>query len=449
MFAGGNDQPMAAHDDTIFALSSGGLPAGVAVIRISGPGTLDIVRALVGSLPPERRAQFRTIRDRNGLVLDRGLALVFPGPHSFTGEDCAELHLHGGKAVARAVLSCLAEFPRTRMAEAGEFSRRAFESGKIDLIEVEGLADLLVAETEMQRRLAVEHGIGGQSELYAGWSRRLTHARAMIEAELDFSDEADVPGSVSEQVWGDMIALSADIEDHLARQKAGEIIRDGFKVVIAGAPNAGKSSLLNALANREIAIVTEYAGTTRDVLHCDLDIGGYAVKFFDTAGLRDTEELIELEGIRRARLKLSEADLVLHLIDDTVSPAVAFGDNVSAPILTILTKADMLQDNAPGAFDLAISSKTGAGLDLLRALVLEMVQQQTGTSLSIPSRERHARYLNAALYSLKDAIAHQGRGLDIAAEMLRGAATDLGRITGRVDTEDLLDSIFSEFCIGK
>lgn len=440
---------LAAHQDTIFALSSGGLPAGVAVIRISGDAAFETARALVGELPSPRFAALRSIRSRNGDLLDQGLVLAFPQPHSFTGEDCVELQIHGGKAAVAAVLAALGKFPWTRMAEAGEFSRRAFENGKIDLVEVEGLADLLAAETEMQRRLAAEQSSGRLSGLYLRWSAQLTHARAMIEAELDFSDEADVPGSVSELIWGEMLQLAADMRAHLSRQKAGEIIRDGFKVVIAGAPNAGKSSLMNALADRDIAIVTDVAGTTRDILHCDLDIDGFVVKLYDTAGLRDTEERIEREGIRRAKMQLREADLVLSLVD-VHNPVFAAIDGVdSVPVYSVGTKSD-LGATVDVTTDVLVSARTGEGLDILRQLIADAVRQQTsGLSLSIPSRQRQKQCLELALLALDEATTHREAGLDIAAELLRRASHELGRITGRVDVEDLLDRIFSEFCIGK
>ncbi|OJU86366.1 MAG: tRNA uridine-5-carboxymethylaminomethyl(34) synthesis GTPase MnmE, partial [Shinella sp. 65-6] len=307
---------MSSATDTIFALSSGGLPSGVAVIRLSGLQSREVVARMCGTVPAPRHAALRSIRDRNGDVLDEGIVLFFPGPHSFTGEDSAELQIHGGRATVKAVLAALAEFEGMRAAEAGEFSRRAFLNGRMDLVEVEGLADLIAAETEIQRRLAAEQASGGLSRLYDSWAKRLTHARAMIEAELDFADEDDVPGSVASQIWDDMHALQQDILNHLADARVGEIARDGLKVVIAGPANAGKSSLLNYLAKRDIAIVTDIPGTTRDVLHVDLDISGFAVRLYDTAGLRETEDIVEQEGIRRTWLSMAEAHLVLLLSDD-------------------------------------------------------------------------------------------------------------------------------------
>lgn len=440
---------MQVTSDTIYALSSGGLPSGVAVIRMSGAKALEVTESLAGSLPAARQAVLKTIRTRNGLILDRGLVLIFPGPNSFTGEDCAEIHVHGGKAVVAALLAELATFERCRLAEHGEFSRRALENGKMDLVEVEGLADLIGAETEMQRRLAMEHAAGGLSQLYDGWADRLTRARALIEAELDFADEEDVPGSVSDLVWSDMAKLRLELADHLAGADFGEIIRDGLKVVIAGAPNAGKSSLMNVLARREVAIATEIAGTTRDVLHVDLNIDGYAVKLYDTAGLRETDEVVEREGIRRALRTAADADIVLSLAEIGERAQLEF-PGFAGRVVRIGTKSDIYPDEADGDYELRISSATGAGLAELHALLLEDLQGRSSSlSLALPSRTRHRTLLSDSLEALTAAVASISAGLDIRAEYLRRSANSLGRITGRVDVEDLLDVIFSEFCIGK
>lgn len=431
-----------ADNDTIFALSSGTLPAGVAVLRLSGPRAFEAAVSLAGELPADRKAGLKTIRSRNGLVIDQALVLAFPGPNSFTGEDCAEIHLHGSRAVVSAVYQEL-EAIGLRLAEAGEFSRRAFENGKLDLVEVEGLADLIAAETEMQRRLAVEQGFGGQSALYMSWADRLTRARALIEAELDFADEDDVPGSVSDRVWTEIGDLYLELEEHIASAKAGEIIRDGFKVVIAGPPNAGKSSLLNALAKRDVAIVTEIAGTTRDLLHIDIDMEGYLVRFFDTAGLRDSADRVEQEGVRRAKIAIEQADLVLQL-EEIDSDSKQILDGVKAEVLRVGTKVDM---HGPSAgYDLTISSQAGDGLEELRSLILEMLKKTWSGSL-VPNRRRHLQYLQEASNFVAEAL--NGRELDLRAESLRAAASSLGRITGRVDVEQLLDVIFSQFCIGK
>ncbi|MGF6173456.1 tRNA uridine-5-carboxymethylaminomethyl(34) synthesis GTPase MnmE [Ensifer sp. 4252] len=437
--------------DTIYALSSGGLPAGVAVIRISGPETTAVLESLCGAVPEPRLASLRPIRSRNGLKIDSGLILYFRGPASFTGEDCAELQVHGGRAVVQTLLQELSGFAGLRHAEAGEFSRRAFQNGKMDLVEVEGLSDLIVAETEMQRRLALEHSAGGQSKVYDDWARRLTHARAMIEAELDFADEEDVPGSVSDRIWKDMELLRHEIDVHIAQAPIGEIIRDGLKIVIAGEPNAGKSSLLNALAKRDIAIVTEIAGTTRDVLSVDLSLAGFSVKLFDTAGLRETDETVEREGIRRARDVIASADLVLLLSENEAGfntlDDLGLAD---VPVLRVATKTDEKDSGSNDLADVSISTRTGVGMDRLLNAISSYLPDLSGvTALSIPSRRRHVDALRQASAALAESLSLVHQGLDVRAEQLRIAGDSIGRITGRVDVENLLDVIFSEFCIGK
>ncbi|MCV9967364.1 tRNA uridine-5-carboxymethylaminomethyl(34) synthesis GTPase MnmE [Pararhizobium sp. BT-229] len=437
--------------DTIYALSSGGLPSGVAVIRVSGPHTRSALEQICDEIPPARQAALKSIRNRNGSVLDQGLVLYFPAPASFTGEDCAELQVHGGRAVVDAILSELSSLPGLKHAEAGEFSRRAFHNGKLDLVEIEGLADLITAETEMQRRLAQEHSSGKLSALYQGWARRLTHARAMIEAELDFADEDDVPGSVAARIWADMRVLKDEIADHLSGVGVAEIIRDGLKIVIAGEPNAGKSSLLNYLAKRDVAIVTDVAGTTRDVLSVDLSLAGFSVRLFDTAGLRQTEDIVEKEGIRRAYVTLAEADIVLLLADTPVGFMQLTSSEEGKPVLRVGTKVDrdpVLWDKADA--DVLISTITGAGMDRLIAVLTSYLPDVSGKSaMSLPSRKRHVSCLQQAHSALEMSFAQFDSGLDIQAEFLRQASDALGRITGRVDVEDLLDVIFSEFCIGK
>ncbi|WP_018098697.1 tRNA uridine-5-carboxymethylaminomethyl(34) synthesis GTPase MnmE [Sinorhizobium meliloti] len=435
--------------DTIYALSSGSLPAGVAIIRVSGPATADALVRLCGALPAPRIAALRTIRTRNGETLDSGLVLYFPAPASFTGEDCCELQVHGGRAVVSAILEELAATEGLRHAEAGEFARRAFQNGKLDLVEVEGLADLIAAETEMQRRLAIEHSGGGQSALYAGWARRLTHSRAMIEAELDFADEDDVPGSVSAAIWEDIGRLRQEIDEHIARAGLAEIIRDGLKIVIAGEPNAGKSSLLNALARRDIAIVTEVAGTTRDVLSVDLSLAGFSVKLFDTAGLRETDELVEREGIRRARQVIADADLVLLLSEKPGSFRLDEALPEKVPVIRVATKVDRPSPSwAPSDADIFLSTRTGEGMaDLLTALQSHLLDLAGKTALAMPSRKRHVDCLRQASSALERSLSSSE--LELRAEQLRQAGDALGKITGRVDVENLLDVIFSEFCIGK
>ncbi len=436
---------MSAAGDTIYALSSGALPSGVAVVRVSGKDAFSCCRAISGGVPEPRKARLMRLVDGAGLPLDTALVLAFAGPASFTGEDCIEFQLHGGRAVVRAMLDRLAGLG-LRHAEAGEFTRRAFENGKIDLVEAEGLSDMIAAETEMQRRLALEQAGGGLSELYDGWARELTHARAMIEAELDFSDEDDIPGSVSATIWGTVEDVGRQIESHIAGSRAGEIIRDGYRVVIAGPPNAGKSSLLNALARRDVAIVTDVAGTTRDILEVYLDLDGYAVRLCDTAGLRDSDDVVEAEGMRRARALLEEADLILSLSDTgSGHPAERF----EGECLRIGTKADTA-NGAEADFDLLISSRTGAGMDRLVEMIKARLEARlAGASLSLPVRDRQVGYLKETLHQIKAALAARDHSPEIPAEALRRAAVALGRITGRVDVEDLLDVIFSSFCVGK
>jgi tRNA modification GTPase len=361
--------------ETIFALSSGNPPAGVAIVRVSGPGVRFGLETLVGLVPPARVATFCDIRNKDGLQLDRGLVLFFPSPHSFTGEDVAEFHIHGSRATVGAVLTALGEIKGFRLAEPGEFTRQAFENGKLDLTEVEGLSDLIRAETESQRRQALLQADGGLRKLYEGWARRLTHARAMIEAELDFADEDDVPGSVSEQVWADMGMLVSEIRRHLNQASAAEIVREGFRIALIGPPNAGKSSLLNYLAKRDVAIVSDIPGTTRDVVEVRLDIGGYLVVLQDTAGLRESADQIEIEGMRRSLLVAEDADLVLELCEADGSPGDrGSGRDNAVDVVTKIDKLDHADRSNKKA--LGVSTVTGVGIDDLLALIAEKIEQR-------------------------------------------------------------------------
>ncbi|PAQ06296.1 tRNA uridine-5-carboxymethylaminomethyl(34) synthesis GTPase MnmE [Mesorhizobium temperatum] len=438
--------------DSIVALSSGRLPAGVAVIRISGPQSRFVVETIAGSMVKNRVAAYRWFRAPDGSVLDSGLVVFFAGPNSFTGEDIAEFHVHGGRAVVAKMLETIAGFDGVRHAEPGEFTRRAFLNGKVDLVETEALADLVNAETEAQRRFAVQNAEGAQSELYLGWRRRLIHARAMIEAEIDFADEDDVPGSVAETVWSDVRAMIDEIEHHVEGFRAAEIIRDGFEVVILGAPNAGKSSLFNALARREAAIVTEEPGTTRDLLEVVLDLEGMRVRVTDTAGLRETPGRIEAIGIERARSKAGTADLLL-VLEDMADPAPIGAIPADVPTLRVGTKVDLLRDESPALatrYDTVISTKDGTGLAELLAEIGDRAAAQIGDAGDIlPSRLRHVELLNETKRFLLAAVTGNGRGQELRAEELRLAADRLGRIVGAVDVEDMLDVIFSQFCIGK
>jgi tRNA modification GTPase len=436
--------------DTIYALSSGSLPSGVAIIRISGPATRRVVESVAGALPQPREAKLATIRDKTGGDIDRGLVLFFPGPASFTGEDCAELHLHGGRAVVAAALEALSAFDGRRAAEAGEFTKHAFLNGKIDLTGAEALSDLIAADTEAQRRFALANSSDAHRRIYETWRGRLIHARAMIEAELDFADEADVPGSVSSIVWSDMRALHEEITRHSAGYRDAEIIRSGFKIVILGAPNAGKSSLLNALARRDVAIVTEEPGTTRDVLEVAMDIGGMKVLLADTAGIREAAGRVEQIGIERTLMRAEEADLVL-LLEDVAAPQPVTYVPLDRPVLRIGNKSDLLpRHEAESIYDCLISARTGEGLDGLLQVVKDLMSDHILPSGEVlPFRERHVALLNEAAEALDRAINSDAEGLELRAEWLRIASDALGRIHGAIDVEDLLDTIFSTFCIGK
>ncbi len=437
--------PMASKD-SIVALSSGRLPAGIAVIRISGPTTRFVVETIAGPVK-DRLTTLRRLKAVDGSVIDHGVVLFFPGPGSFTGEDVAEFQVHGSRAVAAKVLQTITSFEGVRHAEPGEFTRRAFLNGRLDLVETEALADLVNAETEAQRRFALSNAEGAQSELYSSWRRRLIHARAMIEAEIDFADEDDVPGSVSEAVWSDVAAMIGEIERHVEGFKAAEIIRDGFEVVILGAPNAGKSSLFNALARREAAIVTDEPGTTRDLLEVAMDLNGLKVRIVDTAGLRDAAGKVESIGIERARAKAGATDLVL-LLEDMADPVAVSDVPNEVPLLRIGTKSDIARAGAGDGYDLVISTKVGAGIErLLKEIGDRAAAAVRNAGDVLPSRLRHVELLSETRDFLRAALS--GQSQELRAEELRLAADRLGRIIGAVDVEDLLDVIFSQFCIGK
>jgi tRNA modification GTPase len=436
--------------ETICALASAPGRAGVAVIRISGTGAGDALRALCGPPPPPRQASLRKIRNPGtGEVLDRGLALWLPGPASFTGEDIAELHIHGGRAVVGRVVEALTSLRGVRLAEPGEFARRAFENGRIDLTEVEGLADLIAAETEAQARQAIAQAEGGARALYESWREELVKAQALAEAGLDFADEADVAADAAVQADACVAKLLVAMSKHL-QDRRGERLRDGFRVVIAGPPNAGKSSLLNALAQRDVAIVSEEAGTTRDVIEVHLDLGGLPVIVTDTAGIREAEGAVEAEGVRRALARVENADLVLWMVD-AAAPHV---EDKSAYIaanavhIRVLNKVDLVK-SAQIADGVALSAKTGEGVAELVGLLTKRAEE--GLAVGEPAvitRARHRAELEAAAEALSRFGEERG-GPEIKAEELRIAARHLGRLTGRIDVEEVLGAIFSEFCIGK
>lgn len=455
------------ENDTIVALSSGALPSGVAVLRISGPAALAALQRVAGPPPEGRRAGLRTIRDASGTVIDRGIVLFFEGPRTVTGEHLAEIHLHGGRAVVAACLDALLATPGLRLAQTGEFTRQAFENGRIDLTEAEGLADLLAAETEAQRIRAVAGAGGSLKALYEGWMAQLVRARALLEASFDFADEGDVGEDVDAAVRPALIRLAAEMRAHLSGAARGEILRNGFRVAIIGPPNAGKSSLLNALADRDVAIVSAIPGTTRDVIEVTLDLGGVPVRFFDTAGIRETDDQIEAIGVERALKAMREADLVLRLaaIDQAsdvapmygnqLSEAYAYGEAMAVlqPTLDILTKADLSPETAPrfgtGTTALSVSSQTGEGLAELVDRISQIAKAATGDPAAlVPTRARHREIVSDAL-ALLDSVLAEDQPAEIVAEALRRTTNRLGALTGRVGVENLLDVIFSEFCIGK
>lgn len=435
--------------DSIAALSSGHLPSGVAIIRISGPHVRFAIETISGSLPKPRLAHYGPLHASDGRRIDQALTLFFPGPNSFTGEDCGEFQVHGGRAVVATLLTEISGLPGFRQAEAGEFTRRAFLNGKIDLLEAEALADLVNAETEAQRQFAVLNSGGVQGELYLGWRKRLIHARAMIEAEMDFADEADVPGSVSSQVWRDVGLLIEEIQRHIDSYGKAEMIRDGFDVVILGAPNAGKSSLLNSLLRREAAIVTDEAGTTRDLVEAVLDLDGLKVRITDTAGLREPAGKVEAIGIERARERAKGADLVV-LLEDMSSP----GEELDVPsgirTVRVGNKLDLAIGPAVDRYAVTISTKSGEGIDGLLKIISEMAGEAVGQRCGVlPSRLRHVELLQEASGYLGSALTTQNSLLELKAENLRLASDRIGKLSGAVDVEDLLDVIFSQFCIGK
>ncbi len=442
--------------DTIFALSSGAGRAGVAVIRLSGPAAGPALKALCGRrrLPPARRVTRARLRDpASGEALDDAVVVWLPGPRNFTGEDVAELHLHGGPAVIAGVLEALAARAGLRLAEPGEFTRRRFECGKLDLTQAEAIADLVAAETEAQRRLALRQMDGELGRLYDRWRQTLIQLLAELEAEIDFSDQ-DLPEDLAARVQPALGALVAEIATHLADGHRGERIRDGIQVAILGPPNTGKSSLLNRLARRDAAIVAATAGTTRDVIEVRLDLGGYPVVLADTAGLREAGDAVEVEGVRRALGRAEAADLKLVVLDAETGAAL---DPATAAVLDdgcmmLVNKIDLRPAPAtvgvPARPVYALSVKTGEGVEgLLSALEREVAARYCAGAAPALTRVRHRAALQEAARALARSM---DAGLpELRAEDLRLAARALGRITGRVDVEDILDVIFRDFCIGK
>lgn len=400
----------------------------------------------VGFIPEPRYMNFCVLRSTMGEILDQALIVYFPAPKSFTGEDCAEFHLHGGKAVVARFLEELGTVSGCRLAEPGEFARRAFAEGKLDLTEAEGLADLINAETESQRRLAVMGASGALVSLYRGWRDRLVKVRALIEAELDFADEGDVPDSISDRIWMDMVQLKDNILQHILDGQRAGIMRDGLKIVVAGMPNAGKSSVINRLVGRDVAIVTDEAGTTRDALEIRIVLGGLPVLVTDTAGLRSTENRIEKMGIDIAVTHIENADLVL-VLDDMHNPQAIDLPETSAIIWHIGNKLDLGHGDC-NRWPIQFSVRTGEGWDNFIECLTDFCREKiVAIGEVIPARERQIILLKNGLAELESAL--DKTGLELRAEHLRRASDYLGRITGDINVEDLLDVIFSEFCIGK
>ncbi|POR45469.1 tRNA uridine-5-carboxymethylaminomethyl(34) synthesis GTPase MnmE [Bosea psychrotolerans] len=438
----------AAAYPTIVALSSGSGRAGVAVIRISGSRVRFVLETIAGGIPEPRHAVLRQLRDEAGEVIDAGLVLYFPAPASFSGEDIAEFQVHGARAVIARLLNVLTQLPGVRLAEAGEFTRRAFEAGKLDLAAVEGLADLIDSETEWQRRQALRQMTGTLGKQAAAWRGRLIEAMALLAADIDFSDEGDVSGPLVDEALAIAAGIAGELRAALGGFAMGERVREGFVVVLAGPPNAGKSSLLNALARRDVAIVSAMAGTTRDAIEVRLDLGGLPVMLVDTAGLRESADEIEAEGVRRALELVARADLVLKLraID---SPPDRFASIQKT--LCIATKADLASDLANQALpgEIAVSSRTGAGLDELLASIVAELGALSQPEPALLTRERHRAAVSDAVLALERAIDARHGQVELLAEEVRLAVTALERLVGRIDVEDVLDQLFSGFCIGK
>lgn len=429
--------------DTICALSSGRLPAGVGLVRVSGPAARRILKEMTGWNGEAGQYRAGPIRKRNGEVIDFGVCLFFEGPHSFTGEDVAEFHFHGGRAVVNAGIAEVCAHDGVRMAVAGEFARQAFVNGKIDLVSAENLADLIDAETETQRRLAIENARGAGAARYRAWRSQLLEARSLIEAELDFADEEDIPGSVINGAFEQIDLLIDELTRHSEGYGRAEIIREGFRVVLLGPPNAGKSTLLNALARRDVAIVSEEPGTTRDILEVSLDLNGLKVIVSDTAGLRDGGGTIERIGMERALERARIADMVLWLDD---------GGGGSVPketpdAVVVGTKMDLRGDMLSRC-EIPISAVTGEGLDSLIEAISAAAEKATSGPYVLPTHIREAAILQSCVRILRS-IDRKSDGLEIVGEKLREAGNDLGRIIGAIGVEDMLDLVFSRFCIGK
>ncbi len=432
--------------DTIFAPATAAGRAAVAVVRLSGPGTGAAVRALSGRLPPARRASVRRVAAADGQPIDEALVLWFPAPASYTGEDCAEFHVHGGQAVAGALVAALSALG-LRLAEPGEFTRRAFEHGKLDLAQAEGVADLIDAETQAQRRQALAQLGGRLSHVQARWRDGLIRASAMLEAAVDFPDE-ELPADVAGRARPILEILVGELEAAAADVARGEQVREGFRIALLGAPNAGKSTLLNVLAGREAAIVSAAPGTTRDIIEVPLVLGGYKVILADTAGLRATDDEIEAEGVRRAEAWAESAGLRVWLVDGYGDPSPDVPASLRPDDIVLLTKRDLGEglDGLPGEPFTAKSPNDVAWLE--RAMTQTVVAALAGGEIPAATRLRHRELLTEAAQRLRQALS-QDQALELAAEDVRLAARALDRITGRIDPDQVLGRIFATFCIGK
>ncbi|MEY2759041.1 MAG: hypothetical protein RIR33_2819 [Pseudomonadota bacterium] len=451
--------------DTIIALASGAGRAGIAVIRVSGSRSEDVLRRLTGpagvsreTLPP-RRATVRALKDAGDGFIDEAIVLWMPGPASYTGEDSVELHVHGGPAVVDAVLQAALATGFCRIAEPGEFTRRAFESGRMDLTQAEAIGDLIDAETEGQRRQAGRLYQGEAARVFEAWRGLLLTAMAALEASIDFPDETDIPGEIDRTALGPIAALVDELEAALGDAGRLSAVREGFRIAILGPPNAGKSSLMNRLAGREAAIVSPIAGTTRDVVEVRLVLAGFPVWVADTAGLREASDAIEAEGVRRALTRAEEADLRIWVRDGSdVSRETSGGAGLGSARpgdIAVFNKADLLAaaPARPESDDVfVVSAKTGAGFERLEQRLIQLVRERLdGDEAPLVTRARHRELVQEALAAIKRALegARRAVGAELVAEDLRLAARALGRITGAIDAEDLLDRIFSQFCVGK
>src|SRR5712671_5745681 len=453
---------MHPREQTIFALSSGRPPSAISIVRVSGPQAGVALTSLAGRIPMPRMATRALLRDAYHQPIDDAVALWFPGPASATGEDVAEFQVHGGRAVLASVFAELSAIENVRPAEPGEFTRRAFENGKLDLTEAEGLDDLIHADTDRQRRQALRQLRGLLGDRARDWRAQIIEAQALIEAGIDFSDEGDVPAELIAPVLVRIKTLLGEIQSVLGAGGRSERLRDGLVVAIAGPPNVGKSTLMNQLARREVAIVSPHAGTTRDIIEVQLDLEGYPVTVIDTAGIRETDDPVEREGVRRARARAAEADLVLWMIDAQHERSPQGG---AAPLWTVRNKIDLdaVRADSPkpsqaGVIgqerrlggDFGISGSRGDGIAELISALVGFARDYLGSGeVSLISRARQRKLLEETADSLQRSIEVIGKGEELAAEELRAAAYSLGRLLGRVDVEDILDAIFRDFCIGK